>query len=68
MPINRDYTRLVRTFSLKQEFVSPHCAQWKGMAERVIRTLKEQRLHRHRFTSQVHAARVIADWIATLNA
>ncbi len=31
------------------------------MAERVIRTLKEQCMHRHRFESLQHASRVIAD-------
>ncbi len=33
----------------------------------MIRTLKEQCLHRHRFESQVHALRVIGDWIAFYN-
>ncbi|WP_244953617.1 integrase core domain-containing protein [Xanthomonas axonopodis pv. vasculorum] len=30
----------------------------------MIRTLNEQCVHRHRFESQTHALRVIADWIA----
>jgi len=34
------------------------------MVERVIRTRKEQCVHWRRFKSQVHALRVIADWIA----
>ncbi|GAB3045663.1 hypothetical protein GCM10027214_04380 [Stenotrophomonas tumulicola] len=29
---------------------------------RVIRTLKEQCVHRHRFESQTHALRIIVDW------
>lgn len=33
------------------------------MEERVIRTLKEQCAHRHRFETQQHALRVISDWI-----
>jgi putative transposase len=37
------------------------------MVERVIRTLKEQCVHRHRFKTQQHASRVIADWIAFYN-
>ena len=37
------------------------------MAERVIRTLKEQCMHRHRFESQVHALCVIGDWISYYN-
>ena len=64
---SRDYTRLVRSYGLQQEFITPHCPQQNGMVERVIRTLKEQCVHRHRFESQVHATRVIADWIAFYN-
>ncbi|WP_279432859.1 integrase core domain-containing protein [Luteimonas arsenica] len=41
----------------------PHCPQQNGMIERVIRNLKEQYAHRHRFESQQHASRVIGDWI-----
>lgn len=64
---SRDYTRLVRSYGLKQEFITPHCPQQNGMVERVIRTLKEQCAHRHRFESQQHASRVIGDWIQFYN-
>ena len=64
---SRDYTRLVRSYGLKQEFITPHCPQQNGMVERVIRTLKEQCVHRHRFESQVHALRIIGDWIGFYN-
>jgi len=64
---SRDYTRLVRSYGLKQEFITPHCPQQNGMVERVIRTLKEQCVHRHRFESQIHALRVVGDWIAFYN-
>lgn len=37
------------------------------MIERVIRTLKEQCVHRHSFESIQHAARVIGDWISFYN-
>jgi len=37
------------------------------MVERMIRTLKGQCVHRHRFESQTQALRVIADWIASCN-
>ena len=64
---SRDYTRLVRSYGLKQEFITPHCPQQNGMVERVIRTLKEQCLHRNRFESQQNAMRVIGDWISFYN-
>jgi putative transposase len=37
------------------------------MVERVIRILKEQRAHRHRFGSRQRARRVIGDWIRFYN-
>jgi len=64
---SRAYTRLVRSYGLKQEFITPHCPQQNGMVERVIRTLKEQCAHRHRFESQQHASRLIGDWIQFYN-
>lgn len=64
---SRSFTRLVRSYGLRQEFITPHCPQQNGMIERVIRTLKEQCVHRHRFESQQHASRVIADWIQFYN-
>ncbi len=64
---SRAYTRLVRSYGLQQEFITPHCPQQNGMVERVIRTLKEQCVHRHRFETQQHASRVIGDWIGFYN-
>lgn len=64
---SRSYTRLVRSYGLRQEFITPHCPQQNGMVERLIRTLKEQCVHRHRFENQRHALRVIADWIQFYN-
>ncbi|MFD1807274.1 integrase core domain-containing protein [Gemmobacter lanyuensis] len=37
------------------------------MVERVIRTLKEQCIHRQRFDSIQHATRAIGDWISFYN-
>jgi putative transposase len=37
------------------------------MVEWLIRTLKEQGVHRHRFETQQHAMRVTADWIQYYN-
>ena len=64
---SRAYTRLVRRSSLKQEFITPHCPQQTGMMERLIRSLKAQCGHRHRFESMAHARRTIADWIRFYN-
>ena len=64
---SRNYTALVRSYGLQQEFITPHCPQQNDMVERVIRTLKEQCVHRHRFETLQHASRVIADWIQFYN-
>ncbi|MBU2963117.1 integrase core domain-containing protein [Citreicella sp. C3M06] len=61
------FTAIVRSYGLKQEFITPHCPQQNGMVERFIRTLKEQCVDRHRFESIQHAMRVIRDWIAFYN-
>ena len=45
-----------RSYGLRQEFITPHCPQQNGMVERVIRTLKEQCVHRHSFKTIQHAA------------
>ena len=64
---SRRYTSLVRSYGLKQEFITPHCPQQNGMVERVIRTLKEQCIHRQRFDSIQYATRAIGDWISFYN-
>ena len=46
---------------------TPHFPQQNGMVERVIRTLKEQCVHRQRFDSIQHATRAIGDWISFYN-
>ncbi|UDM17463.1 transposase [Vogesella sp. XCS3] len=37
------------------------------MVGRVIRTLKDQCAHRHRFENLAHASWVVADWIGFYN-
>ena len=64
---SRSYTALVKSYGLQQEFITPHTPEQNGMVERVIRTLKEQCAHRHRFETLQHASRVIGDWISFYN-
>lgn len=64
---SRSYRRLVRSYGIRQEFIQPHCPQQNGMVERLIRSIKEQCVHRHRFESIQHANRVIGDWISFYN-
>lgn len=60
---SRAYTKLVRSYGLKQEFITPHCPQQNGMMEGLIRSLKEQCVHRHRCESLEHVNRAIGNWI-----
>lgn len=64
---SKHFTKVVRSYGLKQEFITPHCPQQNGMVERLIRTIKEQCIHRHRFETIQHATRIIADWVAFYN-
>ena len=64
---SRSYTALVKSYGLQQEFITPHSPEQNGMVERVIRTLKEQCVHRHRFETLQDANRVIGDWIRFYN-
>ncbi|WP_223306014.1 integrase core domain-containing protein [Massilia sp. NR 4-1] len=64
---SRSYTVLVRSYGLRHKLITPHCPEQNGMVERVIRTQKEQGVHRHRFETLQHASRVIEDWIGFYN-
>lgn len=64
---SRAYKAMVRSYGLKQEAITPHCPQQNGMMERLIRSLKEQCVHRHRFESLANASRTIGDWIQLYN-
>jgi putative transposase len=64
---SRSFTGLVKSYGLRQEFITPHSPEQNGLVERVIRTLKEQCVHRHRFESLQHASRLIGDWIHLYN-
>lgn len=64
---SRSYTRLVKGYGLKPEFIAPHTPQQNGLIERLIGTLKDPCLPRHRFETVQHASRVIGDWIHFYN-
>src|SRR5579872_3471476 len=64
---SRRYTALIRSYGLKQEFITPYSPEQNGLIERAIRTLKEQCTHRQRFETIQHASRVISEWIQFYN-
>ena len=64
---SRNYTALVKSYGLQQEFITPYTPEQNAMVERVIRTLKEQCAHQQRFETLQHASRVIGDWLQFYN-
>ena len=60
---SRSYTALVKSYGLRQKFITPYSPEQNGMVERIIRNLKDQCVHRYRFETLQHACRVIGDWI-----
>ncbi len=64
---SRSFTALVRSYGLRQEFITPHSPEQNGLVECVIRALKEQCVHRHRSESLQHASRLIGDCIHFYN-
>lgn len=64
---SRSYAAPVRSYGLRQEFITPHTPVQSGMVERVIRTLKEPCAHRHRLEALHHASRVIGGWVSFYN-
>ena len=64
---SRSYTCLVRSYGLQQACITPHSSEQNGMIDRVIRTIKAQCAHRHRFEFLQHASRVPGNWIQSYN-
>ncbi|WP_329759341.1 integrase core domain-containing protein [Stenotrophomonas geniculata] len=64
---SRNDTGLVHSCGLRRELITPNYPQRNVIVERVIRTLKEQRVHGHCFESQVYARQMIDDWITFYN-
>jgi putative transposase len=61
------FTRLVKNYSLQQEFIKQQCPEQNDLAERVIRTFKEQCVYRQMFETLQHASRVLGDLIGFYN-
>lgn len=59
---SKRYTKTVNRWGLEQEFIKPHTPQQNGMVERLIRTVKEQCIHLHSFSSIEKAREVLNKW------
>ena len=57
------FVDVVRRYGLAQEYITPYSPEQNGMIERFFRSLKEECLWHHRFTSRDQAFLVIAAWL-----
>lgn len=64
---SRLYGSTVRRYGLVQEYIAPYTPQQNGLCERFIRTLKEQCVWLHSFTSLEHARLTLKNWILKYN-
>ena len=64
---SRSHTALIKSCGLRHKFITPYTPQRNGLVERVIRTLKETCIHRHRLETLQNARRAIGVWIQFYN-
>lgn len=61
------YRGLCRDYGLNQEFITPYTPEENGLAERFIRSFKEECVWLHRFESMEQAQLEISRWIEWYN-
>jgi putative transposase len=64
---SRSFTKTVRDYNFTQEFITPYTPQQNGMIERFFRTIKEECIWHHNFTSLKEANEIISQWIDFYN-
>lgn len=64
---SRLYRGRAKDYGLDQEFITPYTPEQNGLAERFIRSFKEECAWQHNFESMAEARQVIASWIVWYN-
>ncbi len=64
---SRRFRAACRQYNLTQEFITPYTPEQNGIIERFFRSLKEECIWQHNFTSFGEAKRVITEWIHGYN-
>ncbi|WP_211091861.1 integrase core domain-containing protein [Vibrio agarilyticus] len=64
---SRLYTTLATQCGLTQGFIHTHTPQQNGMVERLIKTIKEQCIWIHNFTSMHEARAAVGKWLEFYN-
>ena len=62
------YRRIACEYGLHQEFITPYTPDQNGLAERFIRSIKEECIWQHSFESITDARTSVAKWIEWYNA
>jgi putative transposase len=64
---SRRFRRACRDYRLTQEFITPYTPEQNGMIERFFRSLKEECVWQHNFSSFSEARRAVRRWIRWYN-
>lgn len=64
---SRLFRGMVKDYGLQQEFITPYTPEQNGLAERFIRSFKEECVWQNSFNSIDHARSVIGKWVAWYN-
>jgi putative transposase len=64
---SRRFRAACRQYRLSQEFITPYTPEQNGIIERFFRSLKEECVWQHNFSSFEEARRVITEWIQWYN-
>ena len=64
---SRRFRETCRDYKLAQEFITPYTPEQNGIIERFFRSLKEECVWQHNFTSFEEARRTITQWIEWYN-
>jgi len=65
---SRRFRAACRDYRLRQEFITPYTPEQNGIVERFFRSLKEECVWQHNFTSLAEARSTITNWIEWYNA
>ena len=64
---SKDFRQACKNYGLKQEFITPYTPEQNGIIERFFRTLKEECVWQHLFSSFEEAGMIIKKWIEWYN-
>jgi len=64
---SKAFLKLVNAHGLKTEYIMPYTPEQNGVVERFMRTMKEECICLHAFSSFSGAMKIIEDWIREYN-